>query len=220
MSSKNAVLDARVADFIVDTTVRESDVLASLREETAKRSNAGMQIGPEQGQFMALLVRALSAKRYLEIGVFTGYSSLAVASALPADGHVVACDVSEEFTTVAREYWKRAGVAEKIDLRIAPALETLDGLLAAGRAGNFDLAFIDADKVNYDGYYERCLQLVRTNGLILIDNMLWSGDVADPSVDDESTNALRALNVKIGTDERVDCSLIALCDGLMIVRKR
>ena len=220
MSSKNAVLDARVADFIVGTTVRESDVLVALREETARRSNASMQIGPEQGQFMALLVRALEAKRYLEIGVFTGYSSLAVASALPADGHVVACDVSQEFTTVAREYWKRAGVAEKIDLRIAPALETLDGLLAAGRAGNFDLAFIDADKVNYDGYYERCLQLVRTNGLILIDNMLWSGDVADPSVDDESTNALRALNVKIGADERVDCSLIALCDGLMIARKR
>ncbi|HVS45939.1 MAG TPA: class I SAM-dependent methyltransferase [Verrucomicrobiae bacterium] len=220
MSSKNTPQDERIHAFILKTTVRESDVLRALRDETSKRSNAGMQIGPEQGQFMALLARAIGARRYLEIGVFTGYSSLAVAAALPADGHVTACDVSEEFTSVATAYWQRAGVAEKIDLRLAPALETLDSLLAAGQAGTYDLAFIDADKPNYDGYYERSLQLVRTNGLILIDNMLWSGDVADPSVDDESTNALRALDVKVGKDERVDCTLLAICDGLMVVRKR
>jgi caffeoyl-CoA O-methyltransferase len=220
MSSKFTPLDDRLHAFTLRETVRESDVLRALREETATRSNAEMQIGPEQGQFMALLARAIGARRYLEIGVFTGYSSLSVAAALPQDGHVTACDVSEEFTSVARRYWQRAGLAQKIDLRIAPALQTLDELLSSGQAGSYDLAFIDADKPNYDGYYERSLRLVRSNGLILIDNVLWSGRVADPSIDDESTVALRALDQKIGKDERVDCSLLALCDGLMIVRKR
>lgn len=220
MSSKFTALDERLHAFTLRETVRESDVLRALREETATRSNAGMQIGPEQGQFMALLARAIGARRYLEIGVFTGYSALSVAAALPEDGQVTACDVSEEFTAVARRYWQRAGLAQKIDLRIAPALQTLDLLLSSGQAGSYDLAFIDADKPNYDGYYERSLQLVRANGLILIDNMLWSGRVADPSLDDESTVALRALDRKIGKDERVDCSLVALCDGLMVARKR
>ncbi|HEY5349690.1 MAG TPA: class I SAM-dependent methyltransferase [Candidatus Lustribacter sp.] len=220
MTAKNTGLDERVHAFMLDSTLRETPVLRELRDETALLDNAQMQIGPEQGQFMALLARAIGARRYLEIGVFTGYSSLAVAAVLPQDGGVTACDVSEEYTAVARRYWARAGVAEKIDLRIAPALQTLDALLAAGQAGAYDMAFIDADKPNYDAYYERCLQLVRVNGLILIDNMLWSGRVADPACDDESTNALRALDRKIGRDERVDCTLLAVCDGLMVARKR
>ncbi|HEY5256761.1 MAG TPA: class I SAM-dependent methyltransferase [Candidatus Baltobacteraceae bacterium] len=219
MTAKNTGLDERVHAFMLESTLREPAILRELREETALRTNAGMQIGPEQGQFMALLAQAIGARRYLEIGVFTGYSSLAMALALSDEGRVTACDISDEYTAVARRYWARAGVAEKIDLRIAPALQTLDALLASDQAGAYDIAFIDADKPNYDAYYERCLQLVRANGLILIDNMLWSGQVADPACHDESTNALRALDFKIGRDERVDCSLLAVCDGLMVARK-
>ena len=180
---------------------------------------AGMQIGSDQGQFMGLLARAIGAKRYLEIGVFTGYSSLAMALALPDDGRIVACDVSEEFTSVARKYWQRAGVEKKIDLRLGPAVATLDAMIAQ-KVEPFDLAFIDADKTNYDAYYERCLQLVRPNGLILLDNMLWSGQFVDPSVHDADTDALRALNAKIGKDERVDCALLPLGDGVMMARRR
>jgi len=213
------VMDEHLHAYMLGT-VREHPLLRALREETAAMPNAQMQIGPEQGAFMALLMRAIAARRYLEIGVFTGYSSLAAALALPPDGHVTACDVSEEYTSVARRYWERAGVVAKIDLRLAPAVETLDALLASGAAGTYDLAFIDADKEGYDAYYERCLQLVRVNGLILLDNMLWSGRVADSSENDTDTVALRALNAKIAADERVDCVLLPVRDGIMMVRKR
>jgi caffeoyl-CoA O-methyltransferase len=169
---------------------------------------------------LQLLVRLIGARRCIEVGVFTGYSALGVALALPADGKVVACDVSEEYTAIARRYWERAGVADKIDLYIAPATQTLDRLISAGEEGRFDFAYIDADKTNYDAYYERCLRLLRPSGLITIDNVLWSGDVLQESTQDPDTMALRALNEKIGGDERVDASLLPIGDGLMVVRKR
>jgi caffeoyl-CoA O-methyltransferase len=179
-----------------------------------------MQISPEQGQFMALLVELTGVRRALEVGTFTGYSSLSVALAMPPEGRMIACDVSEEYTGIARRYWARAGVADKIDLRLAPALKTLDGLLADGRAGGFDLAFIDADKPSYLGYYERCLQLLRPGGLLLIDNVLWGGEVADPAVKDEDTVAIRALNDRVAGDDRVTLSMLPLGDGLTLARKR
>jgi predicted O-methyltransferase YrrM len=219
MSGKSDFVDQSVQQYILETTVREHPVLAELRRETDNLPNAVMEIGADQGAFMQLLARAICARRYLEIGVFTGYSSLAVALALPDDGRVVACDVSEEYTAVARRYWKEAGVAEKIDLRIGPALETLRDLLADG-VEPFDMAFIDADKVNTDAYYELALEAVRPGGLILIDNALQSGDVADPSQNGTGTVAMRALNAKAAVDRRVDVSLIALCDGVLIARKR
>jgi caffeoyl-CoA O-methyltransferase len=191
--------------------------LRELREETARMSNAGMQIGPEQGQFMRLLAHLLGVKRYLEIGVFTGYSSLSVALGLPADGRVVACDVSEEYTRVARRYWERAGVAGMIDLRLGPAAETLAAL---EKEPAFDMAFIDADKGRYDDYYEGALRVLRSNGLILIDNVLWDGLVVDPAAQDSDTRALRALNEKIATDERVDAVMLTVGDGLTLARKR
>jgi predicted O-methyltransferase YrrM len=216
---RNELLADGVEQYIVDTTVRENPVLAELRKETSTMPGAGMQIGSDQGQFMGLLARAIGAKRYLEIGVFTGYSSLAMALALPDDGKIVACDVSEEYTSVAKRYWQKAGVEKKIDLRLGPAVATLDKMIA-DKVEPFDIAFIDADKENYDAYYERCLQLVRPGGLILCDNMLWSGAVIDQSVQDESTNALRALNAKAGKDERVDVSLLSVGDGILIARRR
>jgi predicted O-methyltransferase YrrM len=178
-----------------------------------------MQISPEQGQFMALLVKLIGAKKTLEIGVFTGYSSLVVALALPADGKIVACDVSEEYTNIARRYWQQAGVEDKIDLHIAPALETLDHLLAAGEAGTFDFAFIDADKGNYENYYERSLQLIRPGGLIAIDNVLWSGKVADTEIQDNQTNKIRAVNRKLHQDSRITLSLVPIADGLTLAMK-
>jgi caffeoyl-CoA O-methyltransferase len=217
--AKSEFIDQSIQEYIIATTVREHPVLAALRQETSHLSNAVMEIGPEQGAFMQLLARAIGAKRYLEIGVFTGYSSLAVALALPDDGRIVACDVSEEYTAVARRYWKQAGVDGKIDLRIAPALETFAKLMTE-RVDPFDLAFIDADKTNVDNYYEAALRLLRPGGLILIDNVLWSGRVVDTSENDEGTVALRVLNTKIGRDERVDVSLVAMCDGILIARKR
>jgi caffeoyl-CoA O-methyltransferase len=219
VTGKSAFIDPAVQEYIIANTVREDRVLADLREETSRRSNAAMEIGPEQGALMQLLVRLIGARRYLEVGVFTGYSALAVALALPADGRVVACDVSEEYTAVARRYWQRAGVAGKIDLRLAPALETLAALVDTG-ADPFDLAFIDADKANVDAYYEAALRLVRPGGLILVDNVLWGGAVAAARIDDADTAALHALNVKAGKDERVDVSLLATCDGILIARKR
>ncbi|MDH5176223.1 MAG: class I SAM-dependent methyltransferase, partial [Gammaproteobacteria bacterium] len=198
----------------------EAPVLRALREETAALTQRSMQIAPEQGQFMALLVRLLRARRCLEIGVFTGYSSLATALALPADGRIVACDVSEEWTAIARRYWEQGGVAHKIDLHIAPATSTLDALLQTGQSGTFDLAFIDADKTNYLAYYERTLQLLRPGGLVLIDNTLWSGRVADPAVNDPDTVALRELNDTLLRDERVDLSLLPVGDGLTLALKR
>jgi len=206
--------------YVLDVSLRESEVARDLRAETARLPNAEMQSAPEQGQFMGLLVHLLGVRRALEIGVFTGYSALAVAEALPPDGRLVACDLSEEFTAIARRYWARAGVAGKIDLRLAPAVETLDALLAEGQAGTFDFAFIDADKERYDAYYERALSLLRPGGLLLIDNVLWGGEVADPSADTPALRAIRALNLKLRDDERVDLSLLPLADGVSLVRKR
>jgi predicted O-methyltransferase YrrM len=216
---RNELLADGVEQYIVDTTVREHPVLAELHTETSTMKGAGMQIGSDQGQFMGLLARAIGAKRYLEIGVFTGYSSLAMALALPDDGRIVACDVSEEYTSVAKRYWQKAGVEKKIDLRLGPAVETLDKMIA-DKVEPFDIAFIDADKGNYDAYYERCLQLVRPGGLILCDNMLWSGRVIDKNAHDEDTDALRALNAKAGKDERIDVALLSVGDGILIARRR
>jgi caffeoyl-CoA O-methyltransferase len=220
MTARSFYLPDFIDRYIVDTTLRDMPVLRDLREETAKMPSARMQTGPDQVQFLQLLVRLIGARRCIEVGVFTGYSALGVALALPEDGRIVACDVSEEYTSVARRYWERAGVADKIDLYLAPAAQTLDELLAAGEGERYDFAYIDADKAGYDGYYERCLKLVRPNGLITIDNVLWGGDVAAPDVTDEDTVALRKLNEKIGRDQRVDASLLTLGDGLMVVRKK
>jgi len=219
MTNKSLGLSDRLYDYLVAVSVREPDVLTQLRQETASHPMSQMQIAPEQGQFMALLIQLLGAKKTLEIGVFTGYSALVVALALPEDGRVVACDVSEEYTAIARRYWAQAGVAHKIDLRIAPALDTLDQLLAAGEASTFDFAFIDADKSGYDAYYERSLALVRPGGLIAIDNVLWSGRVADPAVTDNRTEKIRALNQKLHDDDRVSLSLVPIGDGLTLARK-
>jgi len=220
MTKKTLGLDNQLYDYLLSTSLREPDILRRLREETANHPAAMMQIAPEQGQFMALLVQLLGATKTLELGVFTGYSSLCVALALPPNGKIVACDVSEEFTSVARRYWQEAGVADKIDLRLAPGLETLDGLLEAGQAETFDFAFIDADKGNYQGYYERSLQLIRPGGLIAIDNVLWGGRVADHQVQDNSTQAIRAFNEKLHHDERVSLSVVPIADGLTLALKR
>ncbi len=219
MTNRNLNFDDTLYAYLVDHTLREHPAQVALRAATATHSRAGMQIGPDQGQFMALLVKLLGARRTIEIGVFTGYSSLTVALALPDDGHVLACDISEEYTCIGRPYWQEAGVAHKIDLRLAPALETLDAQLAAGAAGHYDFAFIDADKTGYDAYYERCLQLVRPGGLIAIDNALWGGLVARPA-NDADTLALQQLNAKVRDDERVDMALVAIGDGLMLARRR
>ena len=207
-------------NYLLSVQPAITEAQQGLREETAKLSNGGMQISAEQGHFMGLLIKILGAKKTLEIGVFTGYSSLTTALALPEDGKIVALDVSEDFTRVARRYWAEAGVANKIDLRIAPARESLESLLSAGEAGTFDFAFIDADKPNYDHYYEAALKLVRQGGVIAIDNTLWAGRVADDSVQDDDTNAFRVLNAKIAKDERVDRTLTPIGDGLTLCRKR
>lgn len=220
MSKKTIGLDPQLYDYLLSVSLRESDILVQLRQETATHPRAIMQIAPEQGQFMALLVQLLQARKTLEVGVFTGYSTLCVALALPPQGKVVACDVSEEYTAIAQRYWQAAGVADKIDLRIAPALSTLDQLLATGEAGSFDFAFIDADKVNYDAYYERSLQLIRPGGLIAIDNVLWSGRVAEPENQEASTNTLRALNQKLHDDQRIILSVVPIADGLTLALKR
>lgn len=219
MTAKSTFVDPAIQEYVIGTVVREDAALRELREETSRLSNARMAIGPEQGQLMQLLARSIGARRYLEIGVFTGYSSLSTALALPRDGYVLACDVSEEYTNVARRYWAAAGVAGKIDLRIGPALETLAKVRAQG-VEPFDMAFIDADKANVGEYYERALELVRPGGLVLIDNVLWGGAVIDPAEDDADTQALRAVNEKAGRDERVDVALLPVCDGLLIARKR
>jgi len=218
--SRRLVVTDDIHRYILDNSLREPDVLARLREETSKNPHAEMQIGPEQGQLMALLAKLIGAQRCIEIGVFTGYSALVVALALPDEGRIVACDVNEEWTSIGRRYWQEAGVDCKIDLRLQPALRTLDSLIAAGEAGKFDYAFIDADKPNYDAYYERVLQLLRVGGLILFDNVLWSGRVADPGVNDVDTLAFRKLNAKLHRDERVDVSLLGIGDGVTLVRKR
>ncbi len=220
MSSDNIKTTKAIDAYIREVSLREPEILARLRAETQKQRASGMQISPPQGQFMALLVETIGARRCVEVGTFTGYSALAVALALPPDGQLIACDVSEEWTAIARRYWAEAGVAQKIDLRLAPALETLDGLLADGQAGTFDFAFIDADKSSYDRYYEDCLVLVRSGGLILLDNMLWGGAVIDDTDNSADTVALRKLNRKIHDDARVDMCLLGIGDGISVVRKR
>jgi predicted O-methyltransferase YrrM len=218
--SRQITLSDDLLAYLQAVSLREPESLRLLREETARLPMAGMQISPDQGQFMALLVRLIGARHCLEIGTFTGYSALAVVLALPAEGRVTCCDVSEEYTAVARRAWAGAGVAAKIDLHLAPARATLDRLRAEGRRGSFDFAFIDADKENYDHYYEASLDLVRKGGLIAIDNVLWSGAVADDTKQDADTRALRALNLKLRDDRRVDISMLPLGDGLTLARIR
>ncbi|QLE54903.1 class I SAM-dependent methyltransferase [Nostoc sp. TCL26-01] len=219
MTIRTLGIAPQLYDYLLNISLREPEILKQLRQETAQHPVGRMQIAPEQGQFMALLVQLTVAKKTLEIGVFTGYSSLAVALALPPEGQVVACDISEEFTAIARRYWQQAGVADKIILHIAPAIETLDRLLSNGEAETFDFAFIDADKSNYDHYYERSLQLIRHGGVIAIDNVLWSGRVADTQVQDNRTKKIRAFNHKLLHDQRITLSLIPIGDGLTLVRK-
>lgn len=218
--STRGFLPQPIFDYLLNVSLRDTPIQRSLREETARLPNAGMQTGADQVQFLQLLVHLVGAKRCLEVGVFTGYSALGVALALPEDGCIVACDVSEAYTAIGRRYWEQANVARKIDLRVGPALATLDEMLSAGEAGRYDFAYIDADKSAYDTYYERCLQLLRPNGVIAIDNVLWSGAVAEPAGDDADTAALQALNRKIGKDERVEACMLSIGDGLTLARKR
>ncbi|NJK62543.1 MAG: SAM-dependent methyltransferase [Synechococcaceae cyanobacterium SM2_3_1] len=220
MTRKTLNLSDSLYMYLLETSLREPLILQQLRQETAEMHNARMQISPDQGQFMSLLIQLMAARRALEIGVFTGYSALWVALALPPEGRLIACDVSKEYTSIAQRYWQQAGVAPKIQLHLQPAIQTLDQLLQEGQAGTFDFAFIDADKQNYDLYYERGLQLLRPGGLICIDNVLWSGRVADPEVQDASTEAIRALNHKIHQDGRVILSLVPIGDGLLLARKQ
>ena len=215
MASRNPFLPEKIGRYIVAHSVREPEILRELRGATAPLAYSGMQIGPDQAQFMALLVQAIGARRCLEIGTFTGYSALAVALALPEDGHIICCDINEEWTGIGRRFWQKAGVAHKIDLRLAPALDTLATL-----EGPFDFAFIDADKENYENYYDACLKLVRRGGLIAIDNTLWSGAVADSKHRDTATRALRAFNDKLHGDERIALSLLPIGDGLTLALKR
>lgn len=220
MANRTIGLSDQLSAYVRDVGVREPDVLARLREETAALPQHGMQIAPEQGALLAMLVELTGARRCVEVGTFTGYSSTAVALALPDDGRIVCCDVSEEWTAMARRCWEEAGVAHKVDLRIAPAAETLDALLDDGEESSYDFAFVDADKTGYDAYYERLLRLVRPGGLIAIDNVLWSGRVAADDVQDDDTRALRALNLKLATDERVSLCLLPVADGVTLARRR
>lgn len=220
MTKKSLGLDDAVYHYLLSHSLREPDVLARLREETLQQPMSQMQIAPEQGQFMALLATLIGCKKALEIGVFTGYSSLWIALALPPDGKLTACDINADYTAIAQRYWQEAGVAHKIDLHLRPARETLDHLLTTGHKETFDFAFIDADKSGYDDYYERSLQLVRPGGLILLDNMLWSGRVADATVQDNRTNALRRLSQKLHQDERVMISMVPIADGLTLALKQ
>lgn len=218
--AKTLNLTNHLYEYLLSVSVREPEILFQLREETARYPRANMQVAPDQGQFLGFLVQIIGAKKILELGVFTGYSSLSVALVLPPDGRIVACDISEEFTSVARRYWQQAGVADKIELRIAPAADTLEKLLAEGQAETFDFAFIDADKENYYRYYELVLQLIQPGGLIAIDNVLWSGRVTELDIQDSATIAIRDFNSKLSQDNRIDLSLIPIADGLTLARKR
>lgn len=220
MTNKSLQLTDDLYRYLLRVSVNESEQQRQLRAETAKLAAAQMQIAPEQGQFMGLLARLINARRVLEIGVFTGYSSLSVALALPDDGRIVACDISEDWADIARRYWQQAGVGHKIELRLAPALDTLEELRRAPTREPFDMVFIDADKQNYPRYYELALELVRPGGLILIDNVLWSGRVADPAVQDANTNAIRELNERLGKDDRIWLSVLPIADGLTLAVKK
>ena len=220
MSHRTLNLDDRLYRYLVDHSVRETDLMRELREVTAQQEMSRMQIGPEQGQFMALLVELLGAQRIIEIGTFTGYSALCMAQAMPDQGELVCCDISEEWTEIGRSFWKRAGVEGRIRLQIAPALDTLDGLIEQGGTGQYDMAFIDADKTSYLHYYERCLTLLRDGGLMMFDNTLWNGSVADPDDDEADTRSLRELNDRLYGDRRVSISLVPIGDGLTLARKR
>jgi len=220
MSRRTLNLDDSLYEYMLAHSLREHPAQVALREATRTWPRAGMQIAPEQGQLLTLLLRLIGAKRAIEIGVFTGYSALTTALALPADGHLLACDISETDTRLGQPYWQSAGVAAKIEFVVAPAQQTLRTKLASGQAGTYDFAFIDADKAGYDAYYELCLQLLRTGGLIAIDNVLWGGSVAHPANGDADTEALQALNLKIHHDERVDLALLPIADGLTLARKR
>lgn len=219
MTRRTLDLTDALCDYLIDHSVREHPEQAALREATARHPRGGMQIAPEQGAFMQLLVKLVGAHRTLEVGTFTGYSALTVALALPPGGSLLACDVSAEYTAVGKPYWQRAGVADRIELVIGPALHTLDARLAAGQANAYDFAFIDADKTGYDAYYERCLRLVRAGGLITFDNVLWGGEVGAPARDDD-TRALQALNDKLHGDARIDLAMVPIGDGMTLARKR
>ena len=220
MADRRLIITDDIHRYLVAHSVREPAVLARLRAATEALPEASMQIGPEQGQLMALLAKLIGAKHCIEVGVFTGYSSLAVALALPEDGRILACDVSEQWTAIARRFWREAGVEHKIELKLQPAARTLEQLLAAGEAGRYDFAFVDADKPAYDTYYELLLKLLRPGGLMALDNTLWSGAVANPNEREPNTAALRALNDKLHRDERIDLSLLPVGDGLTLARKR
>jgi predicted O-methyltransferase YrrM len=220
MTKRSIGLDEALHDYLLDVSLREPDLLAELRHETAAMPQANMQIAPEQGQFMALLARLIGTRRYLEVGTFTGYSALAVMMALPEHAEATCLDISEEWTAIAERYWIRAGLNERMHLHLAPASETMARLLREGWRDDYDFAFIDADKTGYVDYFEACLQLVRPGGLILVDNTLWDGRVADESAGDEDTNAIRTFNRHVAADERVDLSLLPLADGVTLLRKR
>lgn len=219
MSNITFGISETLSSYIHNVTVKESPILQALREETAQMTESRMQISREQGQFMSLIVKLINAKRIIEVGVFTGYSSLCMAKELPDDGHIIACDVSEQWTNIAKRYWAEAGVTDKIDLRLAPANETLATLRESGYDGQFDLVFIDADKENYLTYYEQCLALLRPGGLMLVDNTLWSGKVADPNNNDEPTIGVRQFNDLVANDSRVMSSLLTISDGVTLVYK-
>ncbi len=221
MSSRTIELTEPLYDYLLSIGTRESDLAQELRDTTREATPAHpMQISPEQAAFMSVLIRMLGARRTIEVGTFTGYSALTVAEALPDDGRLIACDVSKEWTDIARSFWRRAGLSHKIELRLKPAAETLSELLDSDAAGSFDFAFIDADKANYDTYYEGCLKLLRSGGVVAIDNVLWGGRVADPKATDEDTQAIRNLNKKIHADRRVDACLLPVGDGLTLAVKR
>ena len=219
MSNKTLALDDRLYDYLLSVSLREPDVLARLREETLHRADAEMQIAPEQGQFMALLLKLIGARRSLEVGTFTGYSALVCALALPEDGQLVALDINEETTAIAQRYWAEAGVENKIELRLGPAEDSLRNLIDGGDQGSFDFMFIDADKTGYPAYYDMGLQLLRAGGVVAFDNVLWAGRVANPDAEDDDTRALKALNVQLHADPRVDISMVPIGDGLTLARK-
>jgi predicted O-methyltransferase YrrM len=221
VSKANTGLAPELGDYIQSVTLREPEILARLREETAQYPRSSMQVSPEQGQFLAFMARLCRAKRTLEIGVFTGYSSLITALALPDDGQIIACDINDEWTAVARRYWKEAGVEHKIDLRLGPAIETLRRLVADHLENTFDFAFIDADKSSYQAYFDHALKLLRPGGLVILDNVLWDGRVIDPAADhDSDTIAIREFNRRIHSDSRVDLTLVPIGDGLTMAQKR